>query len=214
MRELHGSTVFEGKVGVGTLSDDLEMVREVRAAIGPDCVLRLDANMAWPLSTARTALRKLAEYEIANIEDPTDGFRAMAKLRQHSEIPFSSHLADVQLAAELGVPDAIVLNVLNLGGIRETVKFIAACEAFGVGFWFYSGDGAIGTAAYLQISAALAYVERPHQSLLRWYTDDVVTGGPLRPENDVLPVPPGPDRGSNWTARRWSDARRASRATV
>jgi glucarate dehydratase len=195
MRERHGSTIFEGKVGVGTLSEDLALVREVRAAIGPDCVLRLDANMAWPVSTARAALRALAGYDIANIEDPTSGIRAMAKLRAHSDIPFSSHIADVPLAVEHGVPDAIVLNLINLGGIRETIKFISACELAGIGFWFYSGDAGIGTAGYLQVSAALRYLERPHQSLLRWYTDDVIAGGPFRPERDVLAVPTGPGLG-------------------
>src|SRR5678815_2554817 len=36
MREQHGSTIFEGKVGVLDLDTEIEMVKEVRAAIGPD----------------------------------------------------------------------------------------------------------------------------------------------------------------------------------
>src|SRR5574341_1264261 len=44
MRQEHGSTLFEGKVGVLDLDPEDEMVREVRAAIGPDATLRLDAN--------------------------------------------------------------------------------------------------------------------------------------------------------------------------
>jgi glucarate dehydratase len=145
--------------------------------------------------TARRMVRDLAPYNVANVEEPVGTYRDMAKLRRHTDIPFSGHSSDLALAVELGVPDTIVLNVTNLGGIRATVKFIAACEALGVGFWFYSGDLGIGTAAYLQISAATAYLERPHQSLLRWYVDDVIEGGPFAATDDLVQVPPGPGLG-------------------
>jgi glucarate dehydratase len=195
MREQHGSRIFEGKVGVADVATELRLVKEIRAAVGDDAEIRLDANAGWDLVTARQMLRGLEPYNIANIEEPARTYRDMARLRQHSDIPFSGHSADIALAVELGVPDTIVLNVTNRGGIRATVKFIAACEALGVGFWFYSGDLGIGTAAYLQISAGVAYVERPHQSLLRWYVDDVIEGGPFVQTNDVVQVPTGPGLG-------------------
>lgn len=194
MREAHGSTLFEGKVGVLDLDTEIEMVREVRAAIGPDATLRLDANNAWPLNTARKALARLAPYDIANIEDPAPTFYDMAKLRQHSAIPFSSHLPDLRLAVELGVPDTFVLNVMALGGLRETMKFIAACEVMGVGFWFYSGESAVGTAAYMQLAAAIPYLSQPGQSLLRWYADDVAAEL-IRPRANAVPIPDGPGLG-------------------
>ncbi len=140
MRETYGSMIFEGKMGVLDLDTEIEMVKEVRAAIGPDATLRLDANNSWPLNRARKALAKLEPFDIANIEDPAPTFHDMAKLRQHSAIPFSSHLPNLRLAVELGVPDTFVLNVMTLGGLRETMKFISACELMGVGFWFYSGE--------------------------------------------------------------------------
>jgi glucarate dehydratase len=194
MRETYGSTLFEGKVGVLDLDREVEMVREIRAAIGPDATLRLDANMAWPLNTARAALARLAPYDIANIEDPVASFFDMAKLRQHSAIPFSSHVPDLRLAVELGVPDTFVLNVSRLGGLRETLKFVSACEVMGVGFWFYSGESAVGTAAYMQLAAAVPYLDQPGQSLLRWYADDVSV--PLfEPRANSLPIPTGPGLG-------------------
>lgn len=194
MRETYGSTLFEGKVGVLDLDTEVRMVKEIRAAIGPDATLRLDANMAWPLNTARKALERLAPYDIANIEDPAASFFDMARLRQHSAIPFSSHVPDLRLAVELGVPDTFVLNVTRLGGLRETIKFVNACEIMGLGFWFYSGETAVGAAAYMQLAAALPYLDQPGQSLLRWYADDVVTPL-LEPRRNVLPIPSGPGLG-------------------
>jgi len=88
-----------------------------------------------------------------------------------------------------------VLNLTCLGGISKTLKFIAACEAMGHGFWFYSGDAGIATAAYLHVSAAVAHIRRPSQSLLRWQTDDVIQEGPFQPQNNIVPVPEGPGLG-------------------
>ena len=194
MRETHGSKIFEGKVGVLDLDTEIDMVKEVRAAIGPDATLRLDANNSWPLNTARKALAKLEQYDIANIEDPAPTFYDMAKLRQHSAIPFSSHLPDLRLAVELGVPDTFVLNVMTLGGLRATMKFISACEVMGVGFWFYSGETAVGTAAYMQLAAAIPYLSQPGQSLFRWYADDVVAEL-IQPHANAVPIPDTPGLG-------------------
>ena len=92
------------------------------------------------------------------------------------------------------MPDTFVLNVTALGGLRETLKFIAACEALGVGFWFYSGETAVGTAAYMQLAAALPYLSQPGQSLLRWYADDV-TAALIQPRANRVPIPDGPGLG-------------------
>lgn len=189
MHAEHGSTIFEGKVGFG--GPDVEIARAVREAIGPNAALRLDANMGWTAAEAERLLPRLEELDIANLEDPVADLDALPRLRRKTTIPFSAHTPALRHAARFGAPDRIVLSLTRLGGIRETVKFIHACELMGVGFWFYSGDGGVATAAYLQVSAALPYLEQAHQSLLRWYVDDVIAGGPFRPENDVVPVPKG-----------------------
>jgi glucarate dehydratase len=195
MAEEHGSTVFEGKVAVRPVKEDVRLAREIRAAIGPECTLRLDANMGWRLETAQAALAALEPVEIANVEEPVASFTDLAELRRTTPIPFSAHTPDVRLAAELGVPDTLVIGLGPSGGIAGTRRFIAACEERGVGFWFYSGDLGIATAAYLQLAAATPYLGQPSQSLLRWTTDDVIVGGPFSPEDGVVEVPSGPGLG-------------------
>ena len=195
MAEEHGSPAFEGKVGVRGLADDVALARAIRAAIGPEAMLRLDANMGWRLETAREAVASLGQLEIANVEEPVASFEEMAELRRSSAIPFSAHTPDVELAARLGAPDTIVVGLGFCGGIAGTRRFIAECEAAGVGFWFYSGDLGIATAAYLHIAAVTPYLDQPSQSLLRWTTDDVIAGGPFSPERGVVAVPAGPGLG-------------------
>ena len=191
----HGSPWFEGKVGVRTPDEDLRLVELVREAIGPERVLRLDANMGWSVGTARRMLAALAEHRIANVEEPVSAFADLARLRETSAIPFSAHAADVPRAAELGVPDTLVLGVGACGGIEGTRRFVAACVEAGVGFWFYSGDLGIATAAQLHLTAAHAPLEQPSQTLLRWYADDVIAEGPFVPHRGHVTVPSGPGLG-------------------
>jgi glucarate dehydratase len=170
------------------------MVREVRAAIG-DRALRLDANHAWTVPTARDVLRRLAPYDIRCIEEPVGSHEELARLRPFTDIAFSAHAPDLRRAVALGVPDFYVLNIVELGGIRRTVEFVRACEMFGIGFWFHSGDTGVASAAYLQLSAALEPIREPSQALFHWYADDVIAEGPFCPRRGVLPVPEGPGLG-------------------
>jgi glucarate dehydratase len=195
MVEEFGSPFFEGKVGHTDLETDVAVARSVREAIGPRRTLRLDANMGWRVSTAREALHRIEPYDIANVEDPVGSIEEMARLRVHTRIPFSTHVPDLRSAARLGVPDSFVLNLTSLGGISRTLRFIAACEALGVDFTFYSGESGIGTAAYLQIAAADPHLGLPSQSLLRWYTNDVIVNGPFQPYEGHIDVPDTPGLG-------------------
>ncbi|MDO8685422.1 MAG: enolase C-terminal domain-like protein, partial [Clostridiales bacterium] len=88
-----------------------------------------------------------------------------------------------------------VLNMTVLGGISRTLKFIAACEQMGNGFWCYSGETGVGSAAYLHVVAATRHIHEPSQSLFRFQIDDVIEDGPFKPKNNVLRVPEGPGLG-------------------
>lgn len=195
MRDAHGSTMFEGKLILGDPVLEIETVRLLREALGPRAMIRLDSNMQWSLTTARRVLRELEPFDVRNYEDPVATFEEMAALRQHSAIPFSTHVPDIRRAVALGVPDYIVTNFAVLGGIGRSVRFIGACEAMGVGFWCYSGDAGIATAAYLHMSAATAWIMEPSQSLFRWQVADVIVDGPFRQTNNVVAVPEGPGLG-------------------
>lgn len=194
MIERHGSMVFEGKVGTVALTEEVQMVREVRAAIG-DRPLQLDANGGWTVPTARDALARFAPFDISWFEEPCETYEEMADLRRHSPIAFSAHAIDLPKAHALRCPDAIVTNVNEHGGIVRTRDFIRACEALGVGFRFHSGETGIASAAYLHLSAALEHVRGASQTLFHWYADDVIDGGPFALENGVTQVPTGPGLG-------------------
>lgn len=195
MHEEHGSTLFEGKLILGDPRLEIETVKALRAALGPDAMIRLDSNMQWSLPTAIRVFREIEPYDIRNYEDPVATFEEMAALRRHSSIRMSTHVPDIRRAVALGAPDYIVTNFAVLGGIARASRFIGACEAMGVGFWCYSGDAGIATAAYLHMSAAMPWITEPSQSLFRWQVGDVIEGGPFRQKDDVVRVPEGPGLG-------------------
>lgn len=194
MIERHGATRFEGKMGTVGLDEEVRMVAEVRAAIG-DRPLQLDANGVWTVPTARDALRRVAPHNISWFEEPVETYEEMAALRRFSDIPFSAHAIDLPKAHALGCPEAIVTNINEHGGIARTVAFIRACEHFGVGFRFHSGETGIASAAYLHLTAALDHVRDPSQTLFHWYADDVIEGGPHRHEGGLVDLPKGPGLG-------------------
>lgn len=195
MRQQHGSTIFEGKAIHPEPEVVIDTVRRLREALGPKAVIRLDSNMQWSLPTAIRIAREIEPYDVRNWEDPVGTLEEMAQLRRHTSIPFSTHSADIRRVVALGAPDTLVLNFAVLGGIVRTVRFIGACEAMGVGFWCYSGDAGIATAAYLHMSAAMPHITEPSQSLFRWQVGDVIRDGPFRQTNNVVRVPDGPGLG-------------------
>lgn len=194
MIEEHGSEIFEGKMSTVGLTEEIEMVREVRAAIG-DRALRLDANYGWTMPTAREALKRLEPYDIQWFEDPAETYEELAELRKHSVVSFSAHVIDLPKAIRLGCPETLVTNINEHGGIRRTVEFIRACETFSIGFRFHSGETGVASAAYLHLTAAIEHVREASQTLFRWYADDVIAGGPFVMKNGVVKVPDGPGLG-------------------
>jgi glucarate dehydratase len=207
MREEHGSSIFEGKLILGDPQLEIRTVRMLREALGDTAQIKLDSNMQWSLTTARWVLREIEPFNIRNYEDPVASFEEMAALRQHSRIPFSTHVPDLRRAVALGTPDTFVCNFAALGGIGRTLKFIAACEAMGKGFWCYSNDLGIMTAAYLHVVAATPWITEASQSLFRWQVGDVIRDGPFRQTNDTVPVPEGDGLGVELdpaAMKRWA----------
>lgn len=194
MIEDHDARIFEGKLATVDLATEIEMVRELRVAIG-DRELRLDANGGWTLPTAKQALRALEPFNVSWFEEPVESYEEMVALRPVTTAGLSSHRIDLRKAVALGAPDAIVTNVNELGGIAGAVRFIESCAAFDIGFRFHSGETGVASAAYLHLSAALEPVRDASQTLFRWYADDVIDGGPFQVKSGVVAVPEGPGLG-------------------
>ena len=146
------------------------------------------------MPTAREVCAAWRRTTSAAVE-PVGSHEELARLRPFSDIAFSAHAPDLRRAVALGVPDFYVLNIVELGGIRRTVEFVRACEQFGIGFWFHSGDKGVASAAYLQLSAALEPIaSRARRSSTGTRTTS--SRGPVLAAAQRAPVPDGPGLGA------------------
>ena len=191
----HGAKVFEGKVGVLSLDQEIAMVRAIREAVGEAVPIRLDANMSWDVPTAREALARFADLGVTWCEEPVRTHAELLRLRAGTTMSFSSHQVDLPQAARDGAPDAFVVSLSYLGGIRRTVDFARACAMFGIQVWFRAPNTGVATAAELQVAAAVDSMAHPSQSLARWVGQDVIEQGPFRATGGLVAVPHGPGLG-------------------
>jgi len=185
-----GFTCLKVKMGVG---DDLGRVSEIRNAVGPAVKLRIDANGAWDLETARQRLTALARYDLELAEQPVASLEDLARLRRLVDIPLAAdeavrHVDDALRLARLGAADAVVVKVQPLGGVRGA---LAVIDAAGVPAIVTSMmETSVGLAAGLALAAALAELPFACGLATASFLAADVTTDPLLPEGGMLGVRP------------------------
>ena len=117
-----GFSCVKLKVGVG---DDAGRVAAVRAALGPACALRLDANGAWDVETAVRMIGALAPAGLELVEEPVHGVAAMREVRGR----VTTRVSIDETAAEAGaltgaVADAVCLKIARCGGITKLALLV------------------------------------------------------------------------------------------
>ena len=112
------------KVG-GSLEDDLRRCRLARDAIGTDIGLAVDANQVWGVEKAIERVRRLEEFDLAWIEEPTspDDILGHARIR--------AGVRPVPVATGENVPNRVVFKQLLQGGAIDIMQ-IDACRVAGV----------------------------------------------------------------------------------
>ncbi|HEV7584428.1 MAG TPA: mandelate racemase/muconate lactonizing enzyme family protein [Solirubrobacteraceae bacterium] len=150
-----GFTCLKLKVGGG---DDAGRVAAVRAAAGPETLLRLDANGAWSVEESVRAIEALSPAGLELVEEPTHGLHAVREVRERVAV----RVAIDETAAEpgalgAGVADAVCLKISRCGGIAGLLAAATLVRASGAEVYLASTlDGPLGIAAALHAAAALA----------------------------------------------------------
>ena len=134
-----GWTHFKVKVG-GTPSDDERRVALVRAEIGRDCRLMIDANQRWDVPEAIERVKALAKYDLWWIEEPTFpddvlGHAAIARGVSPVRVATGEHCANRVLFKQLLQAKAIgvcQIDSCRVGGVNENLAILLMAEKFGV----------------------------------------------------------------------------------
>ena len=132
-----GVSAIKVKLGT-TANEDVRRIESIRHAVGPDLVLRIDANQGWDFPTAVQVLRRLESSGIEYCEQPVARWDLanFRRLRERSTIPIMAdesvfdHHDAFKLVAE-GAVDYLNIKLAKSGGIHTALRINAVAEAAG-----------------------------------------------------------------------------------
>lgn len=125
------------KVGRPSLREDVERVRAMRAHLGPDFPLMVDANMGWTVDEAVRAARALRELDPVWLEEPTipDDVPGHVRIVREGGLPVAAGenlhtLHEFRALIAAGGVTFPEPDVTNCGGITVFMKICHLAESF------------------------------------------------------------------------------------
>src|SRR5438128_5220710 len=185
---------------------DVERLRAVRDAIGPDTWLSVDANGGYTADQAVWAAAHFERLGVALFEQPTrrGDHAAMAEVRRRSGIPIMADESVFTPQDALEVIRHEAADVLSLypgkhGGVRATQQIAKLAEAASIPCTIGSNlEREVATAAMAHVTVCTANLqcERfPGDLIGPIYYEQALTTQPLRYQADRLWVPEKPGLG-------------------
>jgi o-succinylbenzoate synthase len=151
-----GFDTFKLKLGSG---DDFGQVLAVREAVGPRARIRVDANAAWDVETAKQTLRALEPLEVELAEQPVATLEEAAKVAASTSIPIAG---DESVESRGDAVRALAMSACALTGIKlsKVGGPEAAIEIAEVLPAYISSalDGPVGIAAGAQVAQTVREV--------------------------------------------------------
>ena len=124
-----GHTAVKIKLGKANEDEDIARVRAVRNLIGKDALFMVDANMIWTVPQAIRMAKRLEEFNIGWLEEPTnpDDYEGYAKIGQATSIPIAMGenlhtIYEHRLALEIGRIKCPIPDCSNICGITGFMK--------------------------------------------------------------------------------------------
>ena len=134
-----GFRILKIKTGICP-EEDLEAVRLIRTAVGPQIRLRIDANQGYDLCTAVRVLEEMKKLGVEAAEQPLpywdiDGLAQLRKRVCGIQIMADESVHGLHDAARIikaEAADVINIKLMKCGGIYPAAKICATAEAAGV----------------------------------------------------------------------------------
>jgi L-alanine-DL-glutamate epimerase-like enolase superfamily enzyme len=136
----NGFKAVKMKVGRGGPKEEEQRIAAVREAIGPDILLTLDANNAWPdLPTALTYMERFEPYRPYWIEEPfsPDDIDNHARLARATRVTVATGEIEAgrwrfKELLEKGAAGLLQTDATVCGGITEWRRIAATAASYGV----------------------------------------------------------------------------------
>jgi muconate cycloisomerase len=155
-----GHRIFKIKTAAHPVARDVERIRRLRDAVGPDVALRVDANQGWDRATALQAIRRMEPSGLDFVEQPVPRWdlEGLAHVAKSVTVPIMADEScftpqDALAIARLGGVSILGLKLTKSAGILGALAIARVAEAAGLGA--YVGcmiETSLGTAAYLAVA--------------------------------------------------------------
>jgi mandelate racemase len=129
----------KAKIGYPDVKEDVEVVRAIRSAVGPDVAVMVDYNQSLTPAEAVQRLRRLEEFELTWIEEPTlaHDFQGHALIAREIETPIQCGEnwwgpLDLRHAVEAKASDFIMPEVMKIGGVTGWRRAAGIAETHGL----------------------------------------------------------------------------------
>lgn len=196
-----GFSTLKTKAG-SDMTEDLEMVRGIRDAVGDKLKLRIDPNCAYTPQQAAELARRLEPYNLEYLEQPILAVpladAAWLRGQSHTPIALNESVTEPASAIEIIKADAaafILPDMYTAGGILPCVTIGRICEAAGIPSIMHCGhDLGPKTAAMVHVAAACPAYSLANDTTYYGLEDDVITER-LAIDHGTIAVPNKPGLG-------------------
>jgi L-fuconate dehydratase len=198
----NGFRTIKLKVGLN-VEDDIRRCRLARDAVGTEVALAVDANQRWDVSEAIRWIKRLAPFDLAWIEEPTNpddvlAHQAIRRAVAPTPISTGEHGQNRVLFKQLlqaEAVDLIQIDAARVGGVNENLAILLLAKKYGVRVFPHAGGVGLcelvqhlAMADFVAISAqmedrAIEYVDHLHEHFI----DPVV----IRAGRYLAPLQPG-----------------------
>jgi len=134
-RKRQGYLTLVVKIG-RDVEHDLERLKRVREAVGPEINIRLDANEAYNPDQAIKIIRQMEKYNPEFVEEPVKRWdlNGMAKVAEAVDTPISSDESNTSLDTVRDIIEKKAADIINIkisknGGLFRSKKIAALAEA-------------------------------------------------------------------------------------
>jgi glucarate dehydratase len=196
----YGFQALKLKGGVLPPDEEIESIRLMRRAFGPEFRLRLDPNAIWSVETSIRVTREL-QGDLEYMEDPTRGMEGMAEVARNVNTPVSTNMVvtrweHIPPAVQMHAVDVVLSDHHYWGGLVASKQLAKLCEVFGLGLSMHSNSHlGISLAAMVHLASATPHLTYACDTHYPWIKEDVIVGGKWRFENGCLKVPNAPGLG-------------------
>lgn len=175
------------KLKAAATHDTIAGLRALRAAVGPEIVLRVDANQAWTAAEAIGVIRAAedAGLGLEFVEQPVAAhdLAALAAVTAAVDTPIMADESvrtarDVRRIAECGAATLVNIKLAKTGGLAEALATADAAHTAGLGIVIgCMMESHVGVSAAAHLAAAIAPETVHDLDAASWLRSSPVTGG-------------------------------------